>query len=389
MRRLAALATIGLLAMSLATKVAACSIAPGSQPNPFEHRGKTPFADEVGRAASIEWVVAEAPMQRVCRRATDIGPRERDFWRRVHGVAAWFNLGGVFSGLLTRLPGAVETGTCGDHPVRGLISPMRARVVERIKGTGPKTFPIWTRYEVKDREWTGIGDARVLPETKSPWDRDYLALARARHRGPAFLDHGTMSGLWASHSSCGPSDQVLEPGRRYLLLRDSGGAMLLAEPVIHADDELLVRLRRAARQPALFRRVEWPVQDFVKASRAAAVYRIAACSKDDWGLHAITVLKRGDPKAAEMWGAGPDLWLADQLAVMGQQCRAGDQVLILASPFDGAVGSPYPRAALIRDGRIRTKELLTGLILTGPPDIAVDQAFAWVEEGAAARAEGR
>lgn len=388
MRIRTALAVGLTLALGGGQAAQACSMIPDPNYNRFADYGFTPGADMIGKAQSIDWAVVEAPTSERCAPGDQITPGGRAFWRFVPRVR-WINR------LLAHLPGEAVTGTCNGKPVHGLIAPLRARVVERLAGSGPKVYPLWQEVRPDAGEWNMFSDDRTLAnggDDKSP--TAYPVPALKRHHGNGFLDHGRLSTEVAPGSWCGGGDLIAHVGHRYLIFRDAQGSILSATRVAYADDALLIRLRRYAGRPELFSHPTLPVEDFIRASDGAAIVRITRCEKGFWGKVSDGVVEAGDPTA--IWSGSrpipkavgmPELeWLGMHLERTRQACRPADHVLILKSPFsyqEPRLG--YPRAAVIHDGMVRPRDFLTGFTLTGPSEVSVDQAFAWVAEGKAAR----
>ena len=383
--RIRAAFAVGLtLALASGQAAQACSQIVDPDYNQFADVGFTPGADVIGRAQSVDWAIVEAPTLERCAPEEQITPSGRRFWRLVPHWR-WLNR------LLAHLPVARETGTCNGKTVHGLIAPLRARVIERISGSGPKVYPLWSEVRPDAVEWNLLKDDRTVADWGGgPMPTAYPDLALARHRGNAFLDHGWLR-TQREPGGCG-GGPIAHVGHRYLIFRDARGSILTAVQVAYADDALLVRLRRHAGHPQLFAHPTLPVDDFVRASDGVALVRIRQCEREGFRIGDAS-LERGD-RTAIAFGLKPQkgsifpemAWLADQLARTGQTCRIGDQVLVLKSPWaEGRWPDDYPRAAVIHNGMIRPRDFLTGFTLTGPAEVRLDQVNAWVAEGKTAR----
>ncbi len=270
--------------------------------------------------------------------------------------------------------------------------------------------------------------------------------AEGLHQSPAFWDGDPMEFSRDGSNSCG-GYPTLDPDMRYIAFRDAKGAVLALEPVLYDDDAFLDRLRKQMREPAAFSRTEYPVADLFRSSKALVQAHILDCYGDP-GANASFLtegatlrVERGSPESAKaLWWTAitdgetgeyefDDLW--DFYQTRNEACPIGQSVLMLHAELDASpmwegtstwvedrfpgwidaatarlsefsddgpldplrfiIRSAYPLSArprpiLIKDGRIRVADIPTGLTLTGPEWVSVDQAFAWFEEGQAARA---
>lgn len=213
---------------------------------------------------------------------------------------------------------------------------------------------------------------------------------------------------------------------------------------MHADDAFLQRLRDHADDPAAFAATPWPVADLFRSAPALIEAHVQTCEGDTGPRASYRTEKaklsvtRGDRTSIErlFWKAKEqpgetefefnDLW--DFYQTRAEPCPRGQSILLLTTGFEGPpiwsgteewvetnfpgwtasvrerlaetgeedeiaplefiLGDALPKAGqprplLIHDGRIRLADIPTGLTLTGPEWITVDQAFAWFEEGRA------
>ena len=216
----------------------------------------------------------------------------------------------------------------------------------------------------------------------------YPRYALDRHRGPAYWDHAPTLRIPRGMMLDGPGHPEADVGLRYLVFRDAQGGVLGMEPVASADDDLLARVRAYAKGRP-FEAPAWPLADFIRQARAAAILQVTTCERTPRkALKVGAVLVSGDAEATRMswWPQDqtlPDFhWLGDYLDTTSQPCRVGDRLLVLAWTFPEATPNPgFPRVAVIEGGFIRKAALLTGLKLAGPKRIPVTQALAWAAEG--------
>lgn len=385
------------LALGGAQAAEACSRLPDPNYNRFTDWGRAPGAEITERVVAIDWVVVEKPGHRSCAPSRRIGRFERWFWTEIAASSAIISTGWDLSDLFTSLPVAkVQTGTCDGKPVRGLIAPMRARVIERIAGSGPRVFPLFERVGPASADWRAFGnDRESYPDGwGNTWRGGYSGYADIRHRSLAFLDNGRLATPRES-TMCGGGDPHAQAGLRYLVLRDAASAVVGMTEVRHADDDLLVRLRRHRGDWHAFIHPRLPARDFISASDGWATVRVTRCYTDTIGKRADAVFLTGDRDALWLMSRPSryrqDLdWLGMHLERTGQACRAGDTVMILKSPFAHETPRiPYSRAVVVRDGKIRPRDFLTGFTLTGPAEVGVNQVKAWIAEGRASRAASR
>ncbi len=381
------------LALGGGQSAQACSRPIDPNYNRFTEWGRAPGAEIARPVASIDWVVVERPGHRRCAPERRIGRLERWLWQELAAASAIISTGWELSDLFTGVPLArEETGVCDGKPVHGLIAPMRARVIERFVGSGPRVFPLIEQIGTENPEWRAFGDDREsFPDGwGNPWRAGYSDLAEARHESRAFLDNGRL-GTPRESEMCGGGNPYAQAGLRYLVLRDAAGAVVGMTDVRHAEDELLVRLRRHRGDWQAFIHPRLSARDFIRASDGWATARVTRCYRDSIGRRADAVFLTGDRDALWLLSrpsrSNRDLdWLGMHLERTGQACRAGDTVMILKSPFAYEKPRiPYSRVVVIHEGNIRPRDFLTGFTLTGPAEVSVDQAKAWIAEGKAAR----
>ncbi|NEX94894.1 hypothetical protein [Caulobacter sp. 17J65-9] len=303
-----------------------------------------------------------------------------------------------------------------------------ASVVERLKGASPDRFDLFDR---------GRGGDHVRPLTDlrsgSAVNQVYVGLhekatADRRHRTDAFWLDGDLGPSRDGRDSCGGLG-ALDPRMSYVVFRDAGGAVTALEPVLYGDDELLARLRRAASEPAaLARPVSTP--DFFRGASRLILVQVDRCRSGERDVQAR--LLRGDADAfpredyREVRPNESELVRVDGIDVdflhdwfVWTHGRCGGQTLLVVDrgyetvpaaelDWDYALaeasearddrampdratyvaslsGRYSPRVVEVRDGRLRPAELSPEAALLGPAEITVDEAFAWFDEGRAAR----
>ncbi|MFZ5669495.1 MAG: hypothetical protein ACOY4K_08365 [Pseudomonadota bacterium] len=185
-------------------------------------------------------------------------------------------------------------------------------------------------------------------------------------------------------------------GERYLAFRSADGAVLGLEPVRRSDDALLQRVRAIVADRRRLR-LKLEIATFFRGSAGVALVRLTRCEarhdyRPNFDVEAIILRGAFDAgpnedyihtKTADgSWsydyraeGYSFD-WIGEYLAQIGAPCRVGMELLVMTGPFDINEDSP-PRAARVRNGKLRTADLLSGYQLVGPAEISIDQAFAW------------
>ncbi len=337
-------------------------------PNVFTIRGwgRAPGTEILDRSATIDWVKLE------------VGPP----------LGCPARNGGPF-GWVNRVFMVVKRWLGQRPPDCDRSNSVRARVLERLRGQGALIYPL--RYGWMGSEH-GLQWDPVQPEGRNPFGGPdlrgvYPRQALDGHRGPAYWDHAPALYLPRALALDAPGPPQADVKLRYLVFRDDQGVVLALEPVASANDDLLARLR-AYVKGSPFKAPIYPLADFLRESRSAAIVRVTACERTRrQALHVGAVLVSGDLEAARWswWPPHqvPELgWVGDYLDATGQACRPGDQLLILGWTFPEPSPNPgFPRVAVIRAGAIRKAALLTGLRLDGPDEIPVTQALAWAAEG--------
>jgi hypothetical protein len=415
---------------SLATPALSCSL---RNWNIYEDFAQPPGADVLGRAATVDWIVVEPPPPQRCPRYPDYflnpaafeddapdqdeGPEEcRDDW--------------------------FDQATAPLY-VASTIERLKGRSPDRFV-LATYVEPYWNDSAWIDGYWRKFSDHRRLPATSDiSVSVEARSIAEGRHNDLAFWDSGDVGFTLDGSSSCG-GQPTLDPAMRYIVFRDAMGAVLALEPVLYGDDEFLERLREHAADSTAFAVTPYPVADFFRSASALIQARVLKCEGDTGprasseSEEATLRVTRGDNASVErlFWQAKRrpeatefefnDLW--DFYQTRGETCPRGQAVLLLSAGlkgppiWDGAdawteaqfpgwnsavgarlretgeqdeitplqfvVGDPLPtvgvaRPIRIHDGRIRLADIPTGLTLTGPEWITVEQAFAWFEEGRA------
>lgn len=297
--------------------------------------------------------------------------------------------------------------------------PFEAVVIERLKGASPSRFYLPLEDDAYGRPWD-LSDIRSQDRaTQAAFAVTQKAIADGRHRAVQFWSSRGV-GIAGYPGGCSLNSSA-DPRMRYIVFRNGDGAVIGLEPVLHEDDVLLTRLRLAKRDVGALV-MSYPVDAFFRNVRSAAVAQVERCPTD-WESatvrplrgHLETPLGIDNPPVTE--GLRTYAFLGDQFAAARMACPAGEIILAFAgagpSPLveadfewgersvpgytidrskydpDGIAlhwdaGLPY--AVVVRAGKIRLDEVPTRLRLTGPAEISVDQAFAWIEEGKVGRA---
>lgn len=376
--------------------------------NPFADLAKAPGEDLIRQAKYIDWVEVEADGPPPCDPPKRLTPDEQealeaawDAWEaapepRPEPPGPTWPMGGP------RTTEGQLTNTCSWAKGVTSISPLKARVLESIRGGGSPYFSLAYRWGA-DAPWTAYSDLRVWPEETVGYYRQRLERIAAEHRGPGYLDHGELTGLGDGLSTCGGNEAALV-GERYLAFRAADGGVIALEPVRDRDDPWFDRVRRLAAPGASYP-PPLDTAEFFRASKGVALVRLRTCRarldgrrweakvdakvlrgtfdagpKADW----VTVEISPNESDVKQRDDGPSFtWIAEYLTQIHASCRPGTLLLVMTGPFDRDGDSP-PRAARVRGNRVRIADLLTGYELVGPQEIPVDQAFRWVSEGSAA-----
>jgi len=233
---------------------------------------------------------------------------------------------------------------------------------------------------------------------------------------------------------CGTSN-TLDPEMRYVVFRNVAGEVLALEPLLHDDDMLLADLRAGANRPDGLQRPEIAVDALFATADRMMLADVLECSesgpsyRDEVGLLRVvrgdpgdltnqqqtvavdgkTVWReRGEPGSREL--RFDELW--DYFASRTEECPVGGKVLLASIGPRSKPGPPVDRAWLgqrfpdwpleqetplvkeilsnghspggyriwpirVTDTRILLRDIPTGLRVTGPESITVDEAFAW------------
>lgn len=376
--------------------------------NPFADLAKAPGEDLIRQAKYIDWVEVEAHGPPPCEPQNRLTPDEQealeaawDAWEaapepRPEPPGPTWPMGG---------PRTMEgqlTNTCSWAKGVTSISPLKARVLESVRGEGSTDFSL-AYHGISIAPWTAYSDLRVWPDDAVKYHREAVGRAIVGHLGPGFIDHGDLAGSGDGFSSCGGNRGVLV-GERYLAFRSADGGVIALEPVRDRDDPWFDRVRRLA-----VTRTGYPptlgIAEFFQASKGIALVRLRTCRsrlegrrwegkveadvlrgafdagpRADW-ISVETAPNEWDRKKRD---DGPSFtWIAEYLSQIHASCRPGMMLLVMSGPFDREGDSP-PRAARVRGNRVRIADLLTGYELVGPQEIPVEQAFRWVSEGSVA-----
>ena len=421
------------LASLTATSAAACSL---SNWNRYTGFGRAPAADLYASAATVDWIEIETPPEARCpreldwildRAALEADDAEIDRPRACQWPATEQSSPLFQARVLERLKGASDQR----------FSLIRYVPPRRLEPGGEQDWSM--------NYWSRFTDLRLSSATTAiAVSMAARNVAEGRHRNLAFWDNGEVDFAMDRSSSCGGSP-TLDPEMRYVVFRDAIGSVLALEPVLYTDDRFLERLRAASVDPATFTRTPYAVADFFQKITAMVEGTVEVCTgetgprasyRSEKGRVRVTRGDTGSQRAlfvarearGETAKAFDDLW--DFYQVRGEPCPVGEQVLLVTLELDGEPQWPgasdwvearfpgwqaavreslvetgeqdeitpvelyvrnplprsgYPRPIRIHDGRIRLADIPTGLTLEGPEWIPVDQAFAWFEEGRAAR----
>lgn len=385
-----------LLSLSLALADArACSIMPPGF-NVFDGFPRSAAGtDLVSSSATIDWIeLAEPPPPSACGRM--------DPWRDDQ-----------------------KSPRCRDVMANSPV--FTAIVIERLKGSSPERFPLWQyddTYAASGRNH--FVDLRIMPV----WEHARVsvierAIAEGGHETLAFWEvMGVHSIPSLQPIDCGRGIAGVDGSGRYLAFRDADGVVTALEPVWRPDDSLLARLRRFATSPGEYGRIALSVEDFFVAAGGLILAKVVKCrqrSQLDFSDATIRVL-RGDPGPflTDSWSSWrqdgatigsvrevPDFFESQHIA----GCREGAKVLIAKMDFErppqlsggrewlikrfpefngepdkdslayATDWRPYEhsqvRPMLVKNNSVVVADIPTGLALTGPDTISVDQAFAW------------
>lgn len=398
--------------------------------NQYEDFARPPGQDLLARSATVDWIAVEPPPPPQCPRYADHfadpgidddesaweqAPQEcQDPWEQ--------SVSPVFVGsVIERLKGA---------------SPDRFVLMRYV---APWRYGSGRGSERSPGRWERFSDLRRTPATSNiSFSLGERSVAEGRHRDLAFWDGGKVGFNLDGSNSCGGAP-TLDPDLRYVVFRDDMGSVLALEPVLHDDDAL--RLRDHADAPAAFAATPYPARDVFRSARGLVEACVLSCQgggpRSSYETERARLrVTRGDPGEPQriFWSLVPepdpgrfafnDLW--DFYQSRGEPCPRGESVLLLVvafpggprwdgaeawtesrfpgwqaatadrlealdgenevSPLDAILTDSLPQLGLprpirIHDGRIRLADIPTGLTLTGPEWITVDQAFQWFEEG--------
>ncbi|MGA0543767.1 hypothetical protein ACO2Q1_00675 [Brevundimonas sp. VNH65] len=424
MRLISLAAALGLCLTPVPAR--ACSL---SNWNVYEDFARTPGRDLLARAATIDWISIEPPAPPKCPEFPD------DFSRPDvdDDETAWAGI----------------PEFCQDPFGEALKVELVGKVRERLKGQSPDRInllrytPPWRdpsdrRSDWVPGRWERFSDLRILPSTvQISVSLDERSRAEGRHRDLQFWDDGRVEFSMDRSNSCG-GVPTLDPKMSYVVFRDTLGGVMALEPVLHADDLFLGRLRAATAGATDLAASRLPVQAMFGSAIGLVQVRVLSCTgggRSNESEHARLRVVRGDvgapyrpfpferdSRTGEFDFA--DLW--DFYQTRNQSCPVGEDLLLLVASFDGAprwegaqdwidrrfpewtgaalarlaeldaadtmtpldfiLGGPSPstgsvRPVRIHDGRIRLSDIPTGLTLTGPEWITVDEAFGWFQAG--------
>lgn len=404
----------------------ACSL---SNWNVYEDFARTPGRDLLARAATVDWISIEPPAPPKCPEFPDgfTRPDVDDGETARVGIpeACQYPFG---EGLKVDLVGRVKERLKGQSPDR----------INLLRYTPPWRDPSDRRSEWVHGRWERFSDLRVLPATiQIDVSMDERSRAEGRHRDTDFWDDGRVEFSMDQSNSCG-GDPTLDPEMSYVVFRDAVGGVMALEPVLHADDLFLGRLRAAMSGATDLAASRLSVQEMFGSAIGLVQVRVLSCTGDGRSSeseHARLRVVRGHP--GEPYRPFPfewdsrtgevefdDLW--DFYRSRNQRCPVGDDLLLLITLFDRAprwdgaqdwVDHRFPewtgnaseqladlvavdsitpldfilgygsssiamvRPVRIQDGRIRLSDIPTGLNLTGPEWITVDEAFGWFQAG--------
>lgn len=332
----------------------------------------------------------------------------------------------------------VDTPECSGWglPAPGLF---RANVVERLKGASPAAFdlfmtsPLWTDWEGKTYppEKFGFSDLRQFSsDLVHRFRREQVMTAAGGHRSFTFWSWSVSQFSLDGQDSCG-GRRSLDPSQRYIVFRNSAGAVTALEPVSREDDLLLERLRRIRDGAFSDIRSELSVEDYFRRTSNLVLARVSLCIDADDSDREIgwLVVDRGDPAFLQNKRRPKDAppqevysfkELPDFFAFRKEACPMGRKILVLS--FDTTEygpllylrmivdGLPEPVARMaglsdyttlmtayssspdqpvrVSDGNIvKLSDIQTGFKLVGPDSVSVDDIFRWHDEGRAKRAK--
>lgn len=308
------------------------------------------------------------------------------------------------------------------HPVcrdtAALEAPFVAVVRERLKGHSPARFVLHGDAPSARNE---SPDTFVDPRGESLEDRLFFAArqkAEADDHHIALIDWHqpllSMAGV-SDHSDCGGTTPAVDARLSYIVFRDPAGAVIATIPVTRGDDEWLQRLRRYANDPDRFARAEVDVRSFLGLVNRAAVGTVTECRVLTPGDYRVSKVSPERGEIGDLSGGVPELqpdtwnFVAEYFAWKRQLCPVGGRILATRIEWSGRIHADLqwaraevpemtdaefqkvlsreahtrywapdrPGVALVRDGKIRTADLMTDLVLTGPPEITVDQVLQW------------
>jgi len=311
----------------------------------------------------------------------------------------------------TRLPYRCRRKESGDRDCLGaavLNQPFVAVVRERLKGHSPARFTL------------NLKDARgATLESRLFFAANQKREAEGRHRSAQDWNEAQIDVTgFPGDDNCGSTQPAVEPRLSYIVFRNTAGAVTGLIPVEHEDDEWLQRLRRYANDPRAFGRAPYPVDQYFRMVKKAALVRIDRCKPN-------SLLGFAEVEATQLRGAIGELspgsdpeseslrwsFIGEYFAWKGQACPTGATVLVTRTPWDGRYrgdlgwarasvpemtdaefdaerqriestrfwAPDLPSIAVVRNGRVRTADLMTGLALIGPAEVSVDDVFRWVE----------
>lgn len=397
--------------------------------NVYEDFARTPGRDLLVRAATVDWISIEPSAPAKCPVLPDgfTQPDEDD------EETAWAGI-----------PEA-----CQNPFSEGLKVGLVGKVKERLKGQSPdrinllRYIPPWRdptdrRGDWVPGRWERFSDLRILPATvQISVALDERSRAEGGHRDLQFWDDGRVEFSMDRSNSCG-GVPTLDPEMSYVVFRDAMGGVMALEPVLHADDLFLGRLRAATAGATDLAASRLPIQEMFGSAIGLVQVRVLSCTgggRSNESEHARLRVVRGDVGAP--YRQFPferdsrtgevdfvDLW--DFCQTRNQSCPVGEDLLLLIASFDGAplwegaqdwVDRRFPnwtgaasarladldatdstnpldyilggrsewlrtvRPIRVHDGRIRLSDIPTGLTLIGPEWITVDEAFGWFQAG--------
>lgn len=397
--------------------------------NVYEDFARTPGRDLMAQAATVDWISIEPPAPPKCPELPD------DFIQHdmENEDAAW-----------AAVPQACQDPS-GEDWRADFVGKVRERLkghsperINLLRYTPPWRDPSDRRSGWTPGRWERFSDLRVMPATvQIGVSLGERSRAEGRHRDVAFWDDGRTEFSMDRSNSCGGLP-TLDPEMSYVVFRDAVGGVMALEPVLHTDDLFLIRLRAATAVATGLEPSRLPVQEIFGSAEGLVQVRVLSCTgggRSYESEHARLRIVRGDPgkpyrpfpfesdpKTSEVDFV--DLW--DFYQTRDQPCPVGEDLLLLIASFDGPprwdgeqdwvdqrfpkwteaasarlaeldgaesvppldliLGRSFPstgrvRPIRIRDGRIQLSDIPTGLMLTGPEWITIDEAFGWFQAG--------